>query len=89
MNLKASVTKVTIYILLLIFFYVFYMMNVLNQYANKRTNFAKYTDSVPEEGVSFPALTFCFKPSFKPSMLMLHNVSSLFCLEPKQVNEKT
>ena len=64
-------------------------MNVLNQYANKRTNFAKYTDSVPGEGVEFPALTFCFKPSFKPLMLKLHNVPSLFCLEPTQVNEMT
>ena len=62
-------------------------MNVLNQYANKRTNFAKYTDSVPEEGVNFPALTFCFKPSFKPSMVKLHNLPSLFCIEPTLVNE--
>jgi hypothetical protein len=65
------------------------MMNVVNQYANKRTNFAKYTDSVPEEGVEFPALTFCFKPSFKPSMVKLHNLPSLFCLDATQVNEKT
>ena len=78
MNLKATVTKVTIYILLLIFFYVFYMMNVVTQYANKRTNFAKYTDSVPEEGVDFPALTFCFKPAFKTSQLKLYNFPSAF-----------
>ena len=64
-------------------------MNVVNQYANKRTNFAKYTDSVPEEGVEFPALTFCFKPSFKPSMVKLHNLPSLFCLDATQVNEET
>ena len=64
-------------------------MNVLNQYANKRTNFAKYTDSVPEEGVNFPALTFCFKPSYKPSMVKLHNIPSLFCLDPNKVNKTT
>ena len=64
-------------------------MNVVNKYANKRTNFAKYTDSVPKQGVDFPALTFCFKPSFKPSMLQLHNITSMFCLYPTQLNEKT
>ena len=89
MNLKATETKVTIYILLLIFFYVFYMMNVVKKYANKRTNFAKYTDSVPEEGVNFPALTFCFKPSFKSSMVKLHKLPSQFCIEPTLVNERT
>ena len=89
MNLKATVTKVTIYILLLIFFYVFYMMNVVDQYANKRTNFAKHTNNVPEEGVELPALTFCFKPSFKPSMMQLHNIPSLFCIDPNEVNETT
>ena len=64
-------------------------MNVLNQYANKRTNFAKYTDSASEEGVKFPALTFCFKPSFKPSVAKLHNLPFLFCIEPTLVNEMT
>ena len=64
-------------------------MNVLNQYANKRTNFAKYTDSVPEEGVNFPALTFCFKPSFMSSIVKLHKLPSQFCIEPTLVNERT
>ena len=64
-------------------------MNVVNQYANKRTNFSKYTTSVPEEGVIFPALTFCFKPSFKPSIAELHNIPTLFCMDPTLVNENT
>ena len=65
------------------------MMNVVTQYANKRTNFAKHTNNVPQEGVEFPALTFCFKPSFKPSMVQLHNVPSLFCIDPTKVTETT
>ena len=64
-------------------------MNVVNQYANKRTNFSKYTTTVPEEGVIFPALTFCFKPSFKPSIAELHNIPTIFCMDPTQVNERT
>ena len=87
MNLKATVTKVTIYIILLIIFYFFYMMDVLNQYANKRTNFAKYSDSIPEKGINVPALTFCFKPAFKTSQLKLHNLPSTFCITPSLVNE--
>ena len=87
MNLKATATKVTIYIVLLIIFFFFYMMDVLNQYANKRTNFAKYSDSVPEEGINVPALTFCFKPAFKTSQLKLHNLPSTFCIDPSLVNE--
>ena len=64
-------------------------MNVVDQYAKKRTNIAKHTNNVPEEGVEFPALTFCFKPSFKPSMIQLHNIPSLFCIDPDYVNETT
>ena len=86
MNLKATVTKVMIYFILLIIFYFFYMMDVLNQYANKRTNFAKYSDSIPEKGINVPALTFCFKPAFKTSQLKLHNLPSMFCIYPSLVN---
>ena len=87
MNLKATVTKVMIYFVLLIIFFFFYMMDVLNQYANKRTNFAKYSDSAPEEGINVPALTFCFKPAFKTSQLKLYNLPSTFCIYPSLVNE--
>ena len=62
------------------------MTDVLNQYANKRTNFAKYSDS-PEGGINVPALTFCFKPAFKTSQLKLHNLPSTFCIHPSLVNE--
>ena len=62
-------------------------MDVLNQYANKRTNFAKYSDSIPEKGINVPALTFCFKPAFKTSQLKLHNLPSTFCIYPSLVNE--
>ena len=62
-------------------------MDVLNQYANKRTNFAKYSDSIPEKGINVPALTFCFKPAFKTSQLKLHNLPSTFCITPSLVNE--
>ena len=87
MNLKATATKVTIYFVLLIIFFFFYMMDVLNQYANKRTNFAKYSDIAPEEGINVPALTFCFKPAFKTSQLKLYNLPSTFCIYPSLVNE--
>ena len=63
------------------------MTDVLNQYANKRTNFAKYSDSTPEEGINIPALTFCFKPAFKTSQMKFHNLPSTFCIYPSLVNE--
>ena len=55
MNLKASVTKVIIYITLLVLFYFLYMTKVLNQYASQKTNFAKSTDNIQE--LKVPALT--------------------------------
>ena len=87
MNLKATVTKVIIYILLLILFFVFYMMDVINQYASNKTNFAKSTIDVINDGVNIPALSFCFKPPFKPSMLKLHNLTSNFCIDANKVDE--
>ena len=87
MNLKATVTKVIIYITLLIFFFVFFMMDVINQYASRKTNFAKSNNDVIKDGVNIPALIFCFEPPFKPSMLKLHNISSMFCMDANQVDE--
>ena len=87
LNLKASVTKVIIYITLLVLFYFLYMTKVLNQYASQKTNFAKSTDNVQEKGLKLPALTFCFIPMFKPSMLKHHNISSLFCIDTNQLDE--
>ena len=87
MNLKATVTKVIIYITLLIFFFFFYMTDVINQYASHKTNFSKSTKDMIKEGVNIPALTFCFKPPFKPSMLKLHNISPWFCIDANYVNE--
>ena len=87
MNLKSTVTKVIIYITLLIFFFVFFMMDVINQYASRKTNFAKSNNDVIDEGVNIPALTFCFEPPFKPSMLKLHNITSMFCMDANQVDE--
>ena len=87
LSVKTTVTKVTIYIALLILFYFFYMMDVLNQYASKKTNFAKSTDNIQKKGVDMPALIFCLKPIFKPSMLQLHNITSMFCISPNQVDE--
>ena len=87
MNLKAAVTKVIIYITLLLLFFVFFMMDVINQYASHKTNFAKSNNDVINEGVNIPALTFCFEPPFKPSMLKLHNISSMFCMDANQVDE--
>ena len=87
MNLKVTVTKVIIYITLLIFFFVFFMMDVINQYASRKTNFAKSNNDVIKDGVNIPALIFCFEPPFKPSMLKLHNISSMFCMDANQVDE--
>ena len=87
MNLKATVTKVIVYILLLILFFVFYMMDVINQYASNKTNFSKSTIDVINDGVNIPALTFCFKPTFKRSMLKLHNLTSNFCIDANKVDE--
>ena len=86
-NWKATISKVIIYILLLISFFVFYMMDVLNEYASKKTNFAKTSWKIPEEGVNVPALTFCSMPPFKPSMLKLHNISHMFCIDANLVDE--
>ena len=86
-NWKATVSKVVIYITLLIFFFVFYMMDVINQYASDKTNFSQSKLDVINEGVNIPALTFCFKPPFKPSMLKLHNITSNFCIDANQVDE--
>ena len=86
LSVKTTVTKVTIYIALLILFYFFYMMDVLNQYAGQKTNFAKSTDNILKKGVDMPALTFCLKPIFKPSMLKLHNISPTFCMIPNLVD---
>ena len=87
LSVKTTVTKVTIYIALLILFYFFYMMDVLNQYAGQKTNFAKSTDNILEKGVDMPALTFCLKPTFKPSMLNFHNISPTFCMFPTLVDK--
>ena len=87
LSVKTTVTKVTIYITLLILFYFFYMMDVLNQYAGQKTNFAKSTDNILEKGVDMPALTFCLRPIFKPSMLKHHNISATFCITPNLVDE--
>ena len=87
MNLKATVTKVIIYITLLIFFFVFFMRDVIDQYASRKTNFAKSNNDVINNGLNIPTLTFCFEPPFKPSMLKLHNISSMFCMDANQVDE--
>ena len=87
MNVKATVTKVIVYITLLIFFFVFYMRDVINQYASEKTNFAKSNNDTIKEGVNIPTLTFCFQPPFKPSMLKLHNISSMFCMDANHVDE--
>ena len=86
-NWKATVSKVVIYITLLIFFYVFYMMDVINQYAKNKTNISKSNDDFIKKGLNIPALTICFKPPFKPSMLKLHNISSIFCMDANLVDE--
>ena len=87
LSVKTTVTKVTIYIALLILFYFFYMMDVLNQYAGQKTNFAKSTDNILEKGVDMPALTFCLKPIFIPSMLNFYNISPAFCMSPTLVDK--
>ena len=86
-NWKATVSKVVIYITLLIFFFVFYMMDVINQYASDKTNFSQSKRDIINQGVNIPALSFCFNPAFKPSMLKLHNISSMFCMDANQVDE--
>ena len=87
MNVKATVTKVIVYITLLIFFFVFYMRDVINQYASEKTNNSQSKLDVIDKGVNIPALTFCFKPPFKPSMLKLHNITSNFCMDANLVDE--
>ena len=66
MNWKNTIPKVVVYIILLIFFVKFYMIDVLQQYREKKTNFAKYHE--PIKGVYMPALSFCFEPMIKRSI---------------------
>lgn len=80
MNWKAKIMKTVIYITLMTCFFKFSMMDVIKEYQGKKTNFAKST--LPNTGVNFPALSFCFDPMVKPSMKDLHNVSSFFCIDP-------
>ena len=87
MNLKATVTKVIIYITLLTFFFVFYMKDVIDQYASHKTNFSQSKLDVINKGVNIPALTFCLAPPFKPSMLKLYNISTMFCINASWVDE--
>ena len=69
----------------MICFFKVSMMDVIKEYREKKTNFAKST--VPNTAVDFPALSFCFDPMVKPSMKDFYNVSSFFCIDPYWIDE--
>ena len=63
------------------------MKDVINQYASYKKNNSQSKIDLINEGVNIPALIFCFKSPFKPSMLKLHNITSNFCIDANQVDE--
>ena len=63
------------------------MRDVVNQYASEKTNNSQSKLDVIDDGVNIPALIFCFKPPFKPSMLKLHNITPNFCIDANLVDE--
>ena len=61
-----------LYIILLIFFMYFYLMDEILNYTKGGTTLSSRTEEV--EFLKAPYMMLCFHPSFKPSMLQKHGL---------------
>ena len=73
-NIK-TVLKVTFYLTFLAFYIYIYFFDQLLELLKHRTQFSAKIDYVAE--IPIPALTFCMKPYFKPSLVQKYGYNTV------------
>ena len=72
-NNVGMVFKILLFLILLILFYFGYFIFVLDSYSKKITNTMTSENFVIQ--MEPPAITICFDPPFKPSVMEKYNIS--------------
>ena len=70
---RRNILKIFVFLVLLTLFYIFYFKNIFKLFSAKYTNTAKFEEKI--EMIEPPAVTICFSPNFKPSVLKSLNIT--------------
>ena len=70
---KRAILRFLALTVLLVLFFMNYLAPIVIQYSSKITNTAKHVEKVTD--IEPPAITVCFKPSFKNSIFKKHNIT--------------
>ena len=85
--LLQMILKSMIFIFFATLFYIFYFTDVVNKFAEKDTTIIYSQETVEENKMNSPFITFCTNPSTKISILEEYKLSHGVLNEPKS-NEK-
>ena len=64
---RRYILKIFVFLALLTLFYIFYFKKIFKLFSAKYTNTAKFEEKI--KMIEPPAVTLCFSPNFKPSVL--------------------
>ena len=70
---KRAILRFLTLTVLLVLFFLNYLAPIVIQWRSKITNTAKHVEKVTD--IEPPAITVCFKPSFKNSVFKKHNIT--------------
>ena len=70
---KRNILKFFVILALLTLFYIYYFRQIFNLFSAKYTNTAKFEEKI--DMIEPPAVTLCFSPNFKPSVLKSLNIT--------------
>ena len=70
---RKNILKFFVVLALLTLFYFYYFRQIFNLFSAKYTNTAKFEEKI--EMIEPPAVTICFSPNFKPSVLKSLNIT--------------
>ena len=76
---KRRVLKISVFVILLILFYIFYFKEVFKHFSEQLTNTAKYDEKLIT--MEPPIITVCFTPPFKPSVFEKYNITDWIFFE--------
>ena len=70
---KRAILRFLTLTVLLVLFFMYYLGPIIIQYMSQITNTAKHVEKVTD--IEPPAITVCFKPSFKNSIFKKYNIT--------------
>ena len=70
---RRNILKIFVFLALLTLFYIFYFKKIFKLFSAKYTNTAKFEEKI--KMIEPHAVTLCFSPKFKPSVLKELNIT--------------